>query len=85
MARASRMVACARCGAPGTVVARWARDEQQESERRAVQSGLRSGGLAETAAFTRSIALASPAGNFDPDDECQKCRQGKYDATFWGD
>lgn len=83
---ANRMVACARCGAPGAVLARWTRDERQEADRKTIERELRSGhGLDGRGAFLKSIALASPAGNFDPEDECQKCRAGKYDATFWGD
>ena len=80
-ARGSRYVPCRSCGRDGLVLARWARDEEQEAERRRVESELRKT-YSESEAFTRSIALTSPAGAFDPGDVCSVCSSDKY-ATFF--
>jgi len=82
-ARGSRYVPCARCGAAGTVLARWARHAEIEAERKAVERRIAPAYGSE--AFSTSIALTAPAGNFDGDDMCPACTRAKYDATFYGD
>lgn len=80
-ARGSRYVPCARCGRQNAVLARWARIQEQESERKTTERRLAMTHEG-SGPFQRSIALTSPAGNFDPDDCCSECTRAKY-STFY--
>lgn len=79
-ARASRYVACRRCGKPDSVLASWARLQEIEAERRDTERGLRP--THGDQAYTTAIALSTPAGNFDPEDCCSDCTRAKY-ADFY--
>ena len=78
--QAARYLPCARCGAPGAVLASQARDADLEAERRRVERRLRR--THGAAAHGRSIALTRPSGTFSTGDLCEQCRT--VDPDFYG-